>query len=218
MNMRQLFIQSALTAFCLAGFARADEGRYVIENGITYYDTYRVVQRPVLETACQQTTRTVYKEQFTTETKDVARTSWTPVTVYRPESVMVGKWNFFMEPYWETRLVAETQWVPHSEVVKMPVTCRKLVPETQTVQVPVMTQKMVDQYIRTSRTVVNGVAPSGTNVIGPVARPAPQTSPVTATELHWQPLQPGDQIGGVARLTQDPPRGSTSPANPASTR
>ena len=30
-----------------AGFAQADEGRYVNENGITYYDTYRTVQRPV---------------------------------------------------------------------------------------------------------------------------------------------------------------------------
>ena len=96
-----------------------------------------------METACQQTTRTVYKEQFNTETRDVTRTWWCPVTTYRAETEMVGKWNFFIEPYYETRWVAETQWVPHSEVVKMPVTCRKLVPETQTVQVPVTNQKIV---------------------------------------------------------------------------
>jgi hypothetical protein len=218
MKMQQIVMASTLTAFCLAGFTQADEGRYVVENGITYYDTYRVVQRPVMETACQQTTRTVYKEQFSTETKDVTRTSWTPVTVYRAETQMVGKWNFFIEPYYETHWVAETQWVPHNEVVKMPVTCRKLVPETQTVQVPVTTQKMVDQYIRTSRVAVNGISPTGASINGPVARPTPQNSPVSATELRYQPPQPGDQIGGVARLNQDPPRNSTSPGTAPPTR
>jgi len=218
MNIRQVFIASGFIVCSLAAFARADEGRYVQENGITYYDTFRVVQRPVTETSLQQTTRTVYKEQVSTETRDVTRTYWCPVTTYRAETEMVGKWNFFVEPYWETHWVAETQWVPHSETVKMPVTCRKLVPETQTVQVPVTNQKVVCEKVLVSRVMVSNPAAVSPTVNGPVARPTPQsTAAPTTSQLFYQPPPADAQIGGVARLSQDPPRYSTSPATPAAT-
>jgi hypothetical protein len=213
MLIRQLLAASALTAFFCYGVIWADEVRYVQENGITYCDTYRTVQRPITETSCQQTTRTVYKEQFNTETRDVTRTCWTPVTTYRTETEMVGKWNFFIEPYYETRWVAETRWVPRTDVVKMPVTCRKLVPETQTVQVPVTTQKVISENILVSRVAVNGVAPTPTYANGPSPRPNPPATPIPTTVQRYQPLQPGEQIGGVARLSQDPPRYGTSPAS-----
>jgi hypothetical protein len=218
MNIRQLVAISVFTACGLAACARADEGRYVTENGVTYYDVYRSVPRAVTETSSQQTTRTVYKVQCSTETRDVTRTWLCPVTVYRAETELVGKWNFFMTPYEETHWVAETQWVPHSDVVKMPVTTRKLIPETQTVQIPVTTQKIVYENVLVSRVAVSGIAPSPSTPTGPVPRPNPQTTPAPATTLHYQPLQPGDQIGGIARLSQDPPRNSTSPAAPSATR
>ncbi len=218
MNIYQILITSGFMIGCLAGSVQADEGRYVNENGITYYDTYRIVPRAITETSNQQTTRTVYKVQCSTETRDVTRTWLCPVTVYRPETEMVGRWNFFIEPYWETHLVAETQWVPHSDVVKMPVTTRKLVPETQTIQVPVTTQKVVYENVLVSRVAVSGVAPSAGVSNGPVPRPTPQSVPAAATTLRYQPPQPGDRIGGVARLNQDPPRYSTSPATPSATR
>jgi hypothetical protein len=202
----------------LADCARADEGRYVQENGILYYDVYRSVPRTVTETATRQTTQTVYKEQLNTETRDVTRTYWCPVTTYRAETEMVGKWNFFIEPYYETRWVAETRWAPRSETVKMPVTCRKLVPETQNVQVPVTTQKVVCENVLVSRVMVNGAAPITPGIIGPLPRPTAQTLPVQTTLPQYQPAQSGAQIGGVARLNQDPPRYSTSPATPPATR
>jgi hypothetical protein len=218
MNNRQILIQTALMTFCLISFTQADEVRYLQENGITYCETYRMVQRQVTETSNQQSTRTVYKEHLNTETRDVTRTWWCPVTTYRAETEMVGRWNFFIKPYYETRWVAETQWVQHSEVVKMPVTCRKLVPETQTIQVPVTTQKIVCENVLLSRVAVSGVSPSPAIVSGPVPRPTPQSVPMPTPAQRYQPLQPGEQIGGVARLNQDPPRYGTSPSPQPATR
>jgi hypothetical protein len=221
MNLRHLLAISGLTAFCLAGFAHADEGRYIQENGITYYDIYRTVPRTINETSLQQTTRTVYKVQSNTETRDVTRTWWCPVTTYRTETEMVGRWNFFIEPYYETKLVPETRWVLHSEVVKMPVTCQKLVPETQTVQVPVTNQKIVNDTVLVSRVIVSvpssAASSAATPVVGPVARPTVQNTPVQTTLPQYQPLKPGEQIGGISRLSSDPPRYGTSPATTSTT-
>jgi hypothetical protein len=216
MNIRQLLIVLILMPCCRAVFAQADETRYVNYNGITYCETYRNVQRAINETAYQQTTQTVYKEQLNTEVRDVTRTCWSSVTTYRAETEMVGKWNFFIEPYYETHWVAQTQWVPHSEVVKMPVTCRKVVPETQNVQVPVVKQKMVTEKVLISRVAVVNVPPNPSVSSGPIARPTPQSVPATTLD-RYQPVQTGEQIGGIKRMDQDPPRYSTSPnALPAS--
>ncbi len=218
MNIRQILAISALATLCLLPPAKADEGRYVTENGVTYYDVYRIVPRAVTETASQQTTRTVYKVECSTETRDVTRTWWCPVTVLRPESELIGRWNPFIEPYWETHWVAETQWVPHSDVVKTPVTTRKLIPQTQTVQVPVTTQKIVYENVLVSRMAVSGIAPSPSVPNGPVPRPNLPTAAPSATTILYQPPQPGEPIGGIARLSQDPPRQSTTPASPTATR
>jgi hypothetical protein len=210
MNIRQLLIALILMSCYRSVFAQADETRYVNYNGITYCETYRNVQKAVNETAYQQTTRTVYKEQLNTEVRDVTRTCLCPVTTYRAETEMVGKWNFFIEPYYETHWVAETKWVPHSEVVKMPVTCRKVVPETQNVQVPVVNQKIVTEKVLISRVAVGNVPANPSVSSGPIARPTPQSVPTTTLD-RYQPVQPGEQIGGISRMNQDPPRYSTSP-------
>lgn len=218
MNIRQLLAISAFTAFCLTPAAFADEGRYVTENGVTYYDVYRVIPHAVSETASQQTTRTVYKVECSTEARDVTRTWYCPVTVYRVESELIGRWNPFVEPYWETHWVADTQWVPHSDVVKMPITTRKLIPQTQTVQVPVTTQKIVYENVLVSRMAVSGMSTSPSTPQGPVPRPNPTVTPPQSTTILYQPPVPGEQIGGIARLNQDPPRRSTSPAGTTTTR
>jgi hypothetical protein len=218
MDTRQLLAISAFTAFFLVQAVAADEGRYVTENGVTYYDVYRVVPRAITETASQQTTRTVYKVECATETRDVTRTWYCPVVVYRPESELIGRWNPFVEPYWETQWVADTQWVPHSDVVKMPVTTRKLIPQTQTVQVPVTSQKIVYENVLVSRMAVSGVPMSPSAPQGPVPRPNPPTAAPQSTTILYQPPQPGEPIGGIARLSQDPPRQSTSPTGPTTTR
>jgi hypothetical protein len=206
-----------LMACSRAVFAQADETRYVQINGITYCETYRTVQRTINETAYQQTTQTVYKEQLDSEVRDVTRTYLCPVTTYRAETEMVGKWNFFIEPYYETHWVAETQWVPRNEVVKMPVTCRKVVPETRNVQVPVLKPKIVTEKVLIRREAVPSVSTTPVNSNGPIPRPTPQSIPTTTID-RFQPLQPGEPIGGIARLNQDPPRNSTSPFERTVTR
>jgi hypothetical protein len=218
MNIRQLIAVSAVTTFCLVQNVAADEGRYVTENSVTYYDVYRIVPRTVTETNSQQTTRTVYKVECSTETRNVTRTWYCPVTVYRPESDLIGRWNPFVEPYWETQWVAETQWVPHSDVVKVPVTTRKLIPQTQTVQIPVTTQKIVYENVLVSRMAVSGMPTSPSVPSGPVPRPNPSTAAPQSTTILYQPLPPGEPVGGIARLKQDPPRQSTSPAGATTTR
>jgi hypothetical protein len=214
MKTLQVLAISALTAIWLAASVRADEGRYVRENGFLYYDLYRSVPKYVNETSLQQSTRTVYKEQLDTETKEVPRTWWCPVTTYRQETEMVGRWNFFIEPYYETQIVPETRWVQHCDKVKMPVTTRKLIPETQTVQVPVTHQRVVYEKVLVSRIVVNTASPPAPT---PSASPTiPNWQPAVTTTLpRYQPLQ-GERIGGIARLESDPPRYSTNPSGSSS--
>ena len=212
MLARQILVVLIFASFFLPSPAAGDQVRYYQENGITYCETRRTVQRPVCETTMQQTTRTVYKEQCYTETKDVTQVSWCPVTAYQPETYWVGRWNPFVEPYLETRWVPQTTWQQRTEVVKLPVTCRKLVPEVQQVQVPVTTQKLVSEDVVVSRVAVSSPVPCvGQTVSNPAYYPA-QTYVGNPGSIPS-----GQQIGGIARLNQDPPRygvGTTATVSP----
>ncbi|MGA2061733.1 MAG: hypothetical protein ABSG67_14705 [Thermoguttaceae bacterium] len=208
MLARQILVVLIFASFFSPSSAAGDQVRYYQENGITYCETRRTVQRPVCETTMQPTTRTVYKEQCYTETKDVTQVSWCPVTTYQTETYWVGRWNPFVEPYLETRWVPQTTWQQRTEVVKLPVTCRKLVPETQQVQVPVTTQKLVSEDVVVSRVAVSSPVPC---VGQAVAYPA-QTYVGNPGSISG-----GQQIGGIARLNQDPPRygvGTTATVSP----
>ena len=197
MLVRQMLAVLVVAPIFLASSAAADQVRYYQENGVTYCETTRTIQRPVCETTMQQTTRTVYKEQYYTETKDVTQVSWCPVTTYQAETYWVGRWNPFVEPYLQTRWVPQTSWQQRTEVVKLPVTCRRLVPEVQQVQVPVATQKMVSEEVVVSRVAVGGAVPCvGQAVAYPAQTWAANPGSIVA----------GQQIGGIARLNQDPPR------------
>jgi hypothetical protein len=198
MLIRQLIIIPALTSISLLSSLGADEVRYFELGGITYRETRRTVQRPVWETKMQQTTRTVYKEEYYTETKDVTQVYWCPVTTYRAETYWVGRWNPFVEPYLATEWIPETCWQQHTQVLKMPVTCRRLVPQTQTVQAPVNTQKYVSQEV-VSRVAVSGPAPQVVPQAAPAATP-------TLVRRASGSIGYGEPIGGIARLNQDPPR------------
>jgi hypothetical protein len=211
--VRQILVVLIFASFFLASSAAADQVRYYQENGITYCETRRTVQRPVCETTMQQTTRTVYKEQCYTETKDVTQVSWCPVITYQPETYWVGRWNPFVDPYVETRWVPQTTWQQRSEVVKLPVTCRKLVPEVQQVQVPVTTQKLVSEDVVVSRVAVSNPVPSAVQptVSNPTSYPSysasnPTSYPARTYVGNSSSIPSGEQIGGIARLNQDPPR------------
>src|SRR3972149_6275588 len=169
MLIRQSIIVPIVTSiFCLS-YAAGDQLRYYQQNGITYCETRRTIQRPVYETTMQQTTRTVYKEQYYTETKDVTQVCWYPVTNYRAETYWVGRWNPFVEPYLATEWIPQTCWQQQTQVIKTPVTCRRLVPEVQKVEVPVTTRKLVSEEVVVSRVAVSGPAPR--TVAQPVTTP-----------------------------------------------
>jgi hypothetical protein len=229
MNLHRLLLPLIATWLLLEipGSAIADNVRYVTQNGVTYCETVRTVQRLVTEMSCKQVTQTVYKFQCSTETKDVTQTWLCPTTVYRAETEMVGAWNIFERPDYVTRWVPETQWVQRSAVVKAPVTTRKVVPETQVVSVPTTSQRWVSEEVVVSRVpVANNAAntpaigPTTSNSFSPSAVPTnrvpppnvPIPTPVQSSGYHPTSTQiplytpPVGPIGGISRLTQDPPR------------
>jgi len=200
MSVRQLLATTVFVSLAGAAWAVADEVRYYQQDGTTFRETRRVVQRPVSETHLQQSTRTVYRQERSTEIRKTTRTWWTPVTEYSCEWHWAGRWNPFVQPYLTTRMVPQTKWEQRVEETETPVACCRLVPESQTVQVPVTTRRMV------SEEVISRVAVAG--------RAAGQLQPVPQTPT----LARREQIGGVARLDdKDPPRHGVSTAWRAAT-
>jgi hypothetical protein len=173
----------------------ADEVRYYDKDGVTYRETRRVVQRPIVETQTRESTQTFYREQYTTKINESVQERWTPVTDYRLESYWVGRWNPFVDPYLAQRYVPYTRWERTTEIVKTPVTCRQLVPETRTVRVPVTTQRLVDEEI-IARVVVSGRGASSD---------LPWAAPTNTAKLVPVVGSQGP-IGGTAKLESDPPR------------
>lgn len=191
--MRQLLPLIAVLSMAPAGLGRADDVRYYEKDGVTYCETRRVVQQRVPQTRVEQRPQTLYREQYTTEVRDSVRTSWTPVTEYQTETVLVGRWNPFVDPYYEYHTVPTVRWERKTEVVKTPVTCRKLVPETKTVACPVTTWQTVDKEV-ISRFAVTG-RPSAANVASKAAS-VPSTSTASSP-----PLSPPSILSPPARLT-----------------
>ena len=180
---RHLLAVGAVMVLVTVGRALGDEVRYFEKDGVTWRETRRAVQRPIVETRMQETTRTVYREQLATEYRDTVRNWWTPVSETRCEAVWAGRWNPFVEPRLEYRPVTRTRWEQRTEVVQTPVVCRRLTPQAQTVRVPVTTHRMVQDEV-ISR-VAMGVSPTLAS------------RPVTTA---------GERIGGMAHLESDPPR------------
>lgn len=204
----------------LTGPAVADEVRYYEQNGMTYRETRQTV--PVASTGVtyQECPRTVYRVQPTTENRDMVRTWWTPVTEYRQESYWVNRWNPFAEPYLASRYVPVTRWEKKTEVVQMPVACSKLVPETQTVRVPVATN------VATREIITREAIPSANPALVAKSSSAPLTPPVASSTILANPwsMTPVDgssvarreQVGGVGRLENEPPRFPVQPSGQSS--
>lgn len=202
--MRHYSLSTVAIVLPLAAFwaAKADEVRYYEQDGMTYRETRQVIQRPIIETRLQESKQTLYHEELATEYRDTQRTWWTPVTQYQCETHLVGRWNPFVEPYFENRFVPRTRWEQRCETVKVPVACRRLVPETRTVQMPVATQRMVSEEVIT-RVAVGAARPRLSS--------APDTQAPSAKAALDTP------IGGVARLDSGPPRYGSEPGWRAST-
>ncbi len=185
---KRKFLAIALLPLALSGTARADEVRDYEENGVTYREVRRKVTEPVTEIHCvEQQQTTGYREQVNLQMTDQARSFVVPVTEYRLESHWRGRFNPFVQPYLEQRVVPYTHWETRVETVKVPVASRQLLPVTTTVRVPVTTQKMVERNVVVSRVAISG---QPTQPIRASSDPfaAPTTTPA-----------PVQQFGGVAR-------------------
>ena len=97
--------------------ADAEDPRYVQKDGTLYRETRQVVQRPVVETRVEETTRTVYREELSTEMREEVRTYLTPVTEYRCEPYLANRWNPLATPYLSFRMVPRTCYQCRNETV-----------------------------------------------------------------------------------------------------
>ncbi len=195
---RSACTMSLLAVLAAAGatVALADDVRFYEENGVTYRETKRTVQRPISETHYEDRSQTVYAEQLKTQSQTMQRVVQTPITEYVWEPYWVNRFNPFVEPTQSYRYVPRVRWESRVEQIQVPVTQREVVPQQQTVKVPITTQRMA------SEEQVTKVAIS--------ARPVnPATGATTAVAQQSQPA-------GGARLDSDPPRGATAwrPSDP----
>jgi hypothetical protein len=137
-----------------ASVAVGQEVRQYTENGTTYRETRTKSLRPVTETVFEDREQTVYRENYSTETRDVTRLVHVPVTEYRWEAYWAGVLNPFAKPHLAYRYVPVTRWELRSETISQPVTTRTMVPEKQVVKVPVTRRRMVEEEV-TRRVAVN---------------------------------------------------------------
>jgi hypothetical protein len=122
----------------------------------------------------------------------MVHTYWVPVAEYRWEPYWVNRWNPFAEPYLAYRHVGRTRWEQRSEIVRVPVVCRRdVLPSTAPAAVP--------SWPAPPQTVVSRVAVAGQTVSGRASpsAPAPAATPFTAHR---------EQFGGIGRVGDEPPR------------
>jgi hypothetical protein len=225
-----MYARQVLTSTVVAVLAsipaavRADEVRYYEKDGVTYCETRRVVQQQVPETRMEQRAQTVYSPQNVTGYKSVARTYWTPVTEYETKPVLVGRWNPFVQPYWEYQTTPHTRWEQRSDVVNVPVSTQQLIAQTQTTTTPVTIWRTVDQEVITRVAVSARPANSAATIaVAPPPVSLPTLAPVPAAPssllvpVEIPQVARRDTIGGVSQLQSDPPRQGPGIPTPPST-
>jgi hypothetical protein len=181
---------------------------YYQENGVTYRETRYTVGHPVTQTHLEPQQHTVYSQVPTTTNRDVVRTYHVPVTEYRSETYLKGRWNPFTTPYMAERIRPVTYWQMRTDVVQVPVQQQVVVPQTVTVHVPVTTHHVVNEE-HISRVAVSG--PAGVPTLSPTSQP-------TAIAIAPPPASSNVTVGGISNLQQDPPRvGSNYQWRPATT-
>jgi hypothetical protein len=134
--------------------------KYVDEDGLRYRITTRIVPRQVISTEYKTQTRSVQRPKFSTDKRQVEQQYYVPVTRYESVPVMRGRWNPFIEPYYEQRYVQVTHWELQTRKVDIPVARQDFETATETVNVPVTTQRWVDEEF-VSRQVVGAALGTG---------------------------------------------------------
>lgn len=186
-----------LLAVCLVGgtadsSVEADEVRYYEQNGVTYQETRRKVQRPLVQTALTTQQQTVYRQQVSTEYRDVQRTYYVPITENRVQTYWQKRLNPFAPPYLAQKVVPVTRYELRSDVVKVPYTRTDYVPQVVTVQVPTSTQRMVEDEVITRVAVGIPQAPATFVAAQPTAgvgNSAIASSPGSASAVASQPAR-----------------------------
>jgi hypothetical protein len=185
MNHVKFFAAALVFGMPATSVLRADDVKYVEENGIRYQVTTQVVQRPINHTTYEPRETTTYRERYTTDMQEVHRTYQVPITQQQWVPGYQKTWNVFAPPVLSYRLVPVTHWETRTETVRVPSTRRELHPETLTQHVPV-TKTHLAQEEHTHRVAV-GVSPGA---LGGQSGPAPIASSNDA----------GGQAGGVSKL------------------
>jgi hypothetical protein len=129
----------------------------------------------------ERTTR-VYREVYSTETREYERIVQVPVTEYEWEPYWVNRWNLFATPYIAYRLTPRTRLELRTELVRAPITSSRLVPVERTVRV---TERWSD-----SAPAGSVPAPPTAQADGRVetgARQLASDPPRQATSFEWRP-------------------------------
>jgi hypothetical protein len=110
-----------------------DDVRYFEQNGKTYRETRRdaeprmVSQQPPAapDARIPQQGQAAAPGPLVAQTQEMVRTYWVPVTEYSWEPYWVNRWNPFAEPYVAYRYVGRMHWEQRTEIVRVPVICRR---------------------------------------------------------------------------------------------
>jgi hypothetical protein len=191
MNMAKIHFLSAIAcawAACSLA-ASGDEVRVFEQNGIVYRESRQVTPIGIAPPKLEPRQRTIYRERYTTELKEITRTVQTPVTQYQMTPVVERSLNPFATPYVAYRMLPTTHWVAQQQVVKIPVTRKEIVPDTITELVPVP---------RTSQSSQPTQPGEPSRPLNPVPTIAQRTN-----------------VGGVSKLESDPPRSGATNWRPA---
>ena len=122
-----------------------DEVRYYEQNGVTCRETRRDAEprmashqpRVAPQSGIRQQGQAAEPGQPVTQTQEMVHTYWVPVAEYRWEPYWVNRWNPFAEPYLAYRYVGRTRWEQRSEIVRVPVVCRRdVLPSTAPAATP----------------------------------------------------------------------------------
>jgi len=172
----------------------ADETRYYVENGVTYRETRQTLRQPLLTTEMQSREQSVWRPRVTSETREVTRSWYVPITEYSWQQRWERGWNPFSAPVLTQRYLPTTRWELKTEKVQVPVNRYDYVQESATVQSPVAVQRFAERQI-ISRVAVGNAAP---NTGGSASQVAAGGDPFAA------PTTGATAVGGVAKLPDAP--------------
>jgi hypothetical protein len=190
---------------------------YRDERGVTWREEHRNVEEQVAETSISSQPQAVYREKYSTDTRQHQYLAYVPTTEYQWVPRWHGWWRIFEGPHLAYHLQPRTVWKSIPYTVSVPTLNREWVAETRNVQAPTSESRVKTREI-VRRTPVSpgssalaagswggshalfdpygGYDPTRAFAMPPVS-PVPQYVPAYGQAQAY---------GGIARLDSDPPR------------